>query len=788
MYTYRYLLLLYSFASFICYRSLVCLQERLLGKRIVDIQHLLDQLRILDSHDLKYNCSFRNLNLIQEKRFGLSSKLHFKCNMCLNEFYVELNKPKNSEMDINTSVVAGAVSIGIGYSNAQELFEAIDIPFLSSRTYAKYHDIVHKGWEQAALLSMKEAGREEAEHAVAQGQVDEDGIPVIKVVADGCWSKRSYKKNYNALSGVAAIVGQTFGKVLFIGVRNKYCTLCTRYQAKEVEPPSHHCFKNFSGSSTSMEADILVEGFRTSVEMHNLKYKAVIADGDSSTYKRILEARPYSNVTVEKIECRNHLLRNFCNKLHNIVSNCTYPLKLRKILEGNIGRMRSAVVGSIAYNKSQNNGAEQLQKDLQNTINHVFGVHDECLEYYCKRKNLQETNNLELIKTCPDMFHKIISIMHSLELNVRSLIQDVDSNVVEHFNSTVAKFVGGKRINFSLRGSYSARCSAAVASFNTKRPHYTLHKTLCKRSPKDRINNLEIVRQRKIRNAAVKRLGTQTVQRKLYCKAKNGNKDYGEFCERPDMDTKLYEQEKERFFNNLVKNADERKALERSTVLQAGSGEWLEYRRKLLTASNFYSVCTRRATTSCANLVKKLLYGGEIKSKSIIHGRENESRAIAQLEKQEQVTIQKCGLFIHESYAFLGATPDGVIDNNRIVEIKCPFSAVNMAPDEAVKQKKIKFWKFDSTTSKFILNKKHCWYYQIQGQLQVSNRTQCLFGVWTSSDYHLKVECVERDDNFWTEKMLPKLTKFYNDCLLPELIDSRMMRNMAIRDDWFLIH
>ncbi|KAF2888059.1 hypothetical protein ILUMI_18115 [Ignelater luminosus] len=51
---------------------LVCLQEERLGRRIVDIQHLLYQLRILDSHDSKYNCSFKNLNFIREKRLGLS--------------------------------------------------------------------------------------------------------------------------------------------------------------------------------------------------------------------------------------------------------------------------------------------------------------------------------------------------------------------------------------------------------------------------------------------------------------------------------------------------------------------------------------------------------------------------------------------------------------------------------------------------------------------------------------------------------------------------------------------
>lgn len=64
-----------------------------------------------------------------------------------------------------------------------------------------------------------------------------------------------------------------------------------------------------------MEADGLVEGFRKSEELYGVRFTTLIADGDSSTYKRILNARPYKNLTVQKIECSNHLLRNFCNKL-----------------------------------------------------------------------------------------------------------------------------------------------------------------------------------------------------------------------------------------------------------------------------------------------------------------------------------------------------------------------------------------------------------------------------------------------------------------------------------------
>lgn len=79
---------------------------------------------------------------------------------------------------------------------------------------------------------MEEAARREAVHAKSIGNVNEDGIPFITVGADGCWSKRSYKKNYTALSGTATIVGYHFLEVIFISVHNKYCTICERAKKK----------------------------------------------------------------------------------------------------------------------------------------------------------------------------------------------------------------------------------------------------------------------------------------------------------------------------------------------------------------------------------------------------------------------------------------------------------------------------------------------------------------------------------------------------------------------------
>lgn len=36
---------------------------------------------------------------------------------------------------------------------------------------------------------------------------------------------------------------------------------------------------------------------------------------------------------------------------------------------------------------------------------------------------------------------------------------------------------------------------------------------------------------------------------------------------------------------------------------------------------------------------------------------------------------KKCGIFVSKSHPFLAASPDAVIDEHRLVEIKCPYTA-----------------------------------------------------------------------------------------------------------------
>ena len=99
-------------------------------------------------------------------------------------------------------------------------------------------------------------------------------------------------------------------------MRNKYCAACV--QAVRLDMPVKKCFKNWSRNSTAMESDVLVEGFCQSVQMYGMKFNRVIGNKDSNTYKMILDAWLYDDLLVEKIECKNHLLRSFCIKLRDL--------------------------------------------------------------------------------------------------------------------------------------------------------------------------------------------------------------------------------------------------------------------------------------------------------------------------------------------------------------------------------------------------------------------------------------------------------------------------------------
>lgn len=106
-------------------------------------------------------------------------------------------------------------------------------------------------------------------------------------------------------------------------------------------------------------------------------------------------------------------------------------------------------------------------------------------------------------------------------------------------------------------------------------------------------------------------------------------------------------------------------------------------------------------------------------------GVDHEDTALSAYVSTRKVStkVAQVGFIVHPTYEWLGASPDCLIDDNGLGEIKCPFTQ-QIYPEIPV-------------------------YYmaQMQGQMEVTDRSFCDFIVWTPE--RMKVWRVARSRSYW---------------------------------------
>lgn len=662
----------------------VSAETRIDGRRIVEMDYFLKQLTDVADHNYG-ECLFGETFVKKEVKNGLHSKLIFGCSNCGKEFSVLTNESEKTTetLSVNSTAVLASNMIGIGYSQLEQFTSILNIPTMCADRFKSLNDDIGSLWEMTAEQSMKEAAEEERQAAIERGDIDEeDGIPFISVVTDGCWCKRSYHKNYTALSGVAAIVGATFGKVLWIGVRNKYCVVCVRNKNKNLTPPPHFCTSNYSGPSSEMEWQSIVQGFEKSVEMYNLRYTKVIADGDSSTFLKILEAKPYQHRIVEKDECCNHLLRNFRKQLDSATTGC--PRGMTKHVENSLERIRKGISCAVKHRNDQqideNEKISLLKSDINNVIHHVFGDHEHCPDYikeFCK----EEENYIPSLKES-GTYEKLSIPIRKLMYCAKDLLLGETNNIAEHYNSIVCKFVGGKRVNFSLSNSFSYKAHAAAVQFNSKKAVTTLYQTVFQRDPPALTQKIELKRLQKATREKERR--TRNKDNKIRPKRFNDKKEkgsgYGENCQTTDMPAVDFQYEKKKILDTLKNNQVNRDANEEKTRLKEKSVLYKKITSTVLLASSFGSVCKARVLSKqVKDVCKKLVSNNKAKQ----HNDQSQPVAKQQLAKQQQISIRDCGVYIDKDHECLAASPSGITnDGDMVIEIQCPTAIVSKDPND----------------------------------------------------------------------------------------------------------
>lgn len=352
---------------------------------------------------------------------------------------------------------------------------------MSSSTFDTENKRLQEDWIKLARCSTKDALKEEIRMAIERGDVDSAGNALICVICDGSWAKRSYGKGFSSLSGSAAIIGFHTKKVLYYDTKNKHCNICVKSYAKTCPPNDHPCNINYSGPSSGMETEILVEGFKW-CERFGARFNKIISDGDSSAFKEISEAAIYQNpeIVIEKVECINHLFKNFRKKFELLTKDTKFKLNFRKEVKLSTGFVQNSQYLTISFcsniilfigddickglrmaaahwRESDVNIIEKLQnleKDCLNAPYHYFGDHDNCNKYFCKKTTtLKSAATIDFLKS-GGVFHEILKLCNIyFASNVKSLLEDCTNNSAEELNNIIAKYLGNITMSYLMQPS-----------------------------------------------------------------------------------------------------------------------------------------------------------------------------------------------------------------------------------------------------------------------------------------------------------------------------------------------
>ena len=127
-------------------------------------------------------------------------------------------------------------------------------------------------------------------------------------------------------------------------------------------------------------------------------------------------------------------------------------------------------------------------------------------------------------------------------------------------------------------------------------------------------------------------------------------------------------------------------------------------------------------------------------------GTNHETEAREAFEYHVGTRVAPATFVVHPTLPWLGASPDGYVDNHALLEIKCPYGLRE-------KPKPVPF--------KTVKEQPH-YYAQMQIQMLVTGRELCYFWQWTPNDYDLTLV---KFDPAWIVENLPKLEAFYQEFL-----------------------
>lgn len=388
-----------------------------------------------------------NVTFTESAKRGLGFKIIISCENCDKKDVPNCPFVAKS-YEINRRIILAMRMLGVGLNGTMKFCAFMDLP---RPIFQSFYDKVVKAISTASKAvcdrSMNKAADLEKKRSIEEKQ--EHGISVS---GDGTWRKRGF----SSLFGLVTVIGWYSGKVIDYVVKCKYCKQC-EHRKKEsdteefqewYENHADECDANHEGSAGKMEVDSVIEMFHRSEKLYNVKYANYIGDGDSKTFKGVLDSDPYENFTVTKKECIDHVQKRMGTRLRNLK-------KATKGLGGK-GKLTGKLIDelSIYYGlaiRRNHDSIEKMRNSIWATLYHKISTdenpqHERCppgKDSWCSWQRMNFTNTLEehhhKIPIPEEVFRAIKPIYEELSSDdlLNRCIGGYTQNSNESFNATV---------------------------------------------------------------------------------------------------------------------------------------------------------------------------------------------------------------------------------------------------------------------------------------------------------------------------------------------------------------
>ena len=207
-------------------------------------------------------------------------------------------------------------------------------------------------------------------------------------------------------------------------------------------------------------------------------------------------------------------------------------------------------------------------------------------------------------------------------------------------------------------------------------------------------------------------------------------------------------------------------------MIEQRSEEWFKQRVGLVTGSSVGAILGCDPFRKPSDVLRAMVrdfHNAESEFKGNIatdYGTKFESFAQADFEMETGQDVTETGFHISSEHQWLGASPDGLVGSDSVLEIKCPYGKRNGSDFKTMPEQPQ-------------------YYAQMQIEMLATGRSKCYFYQWSSVGS--KLETIDFCQ-IWIDENLPKLKKFHDKYVseiktpekhLADLIKTREAKQLA---------